>query len=297
MQASDTVGTVAGLWRFPVKSMLGEELDAVDVTESGIVGDRAFALIDKETGKVVTAKHPKLWPNLLRCRAVFGEQPRAGEELPPVRIDLADGTSVMTDAPDVDTVLSRFCGREVELAPAAPADFTIDQYHPDQEHLDPQGHRNEVTDTKLGTALFEEIGQPSPVPAGSLFDVFPVSLMTTSTLDHLNELEPESEFDVRRFRMNVVIDTPQRGFVENAWLGRALAVGDDVALAVAMPDPRCVMTTVAQEGLERDPNILKALAKHNRLDVAGGGLYPCAGMYATVASPGRLHTGDRVAMA
>jgi uncharacterized protein YcbX len=276
--------------------MLGEELDAVDVTESGIVGDRAFALIDKQTGKVVSAKHPKLWPNLLRCRAVFDAPPRPGEELPPARIGLADGSSVMSDAPDVDGVLSRFCGREVELARVAPADFTIDQYHPDQENLDPQGHRDELTDTKLGTALFSEIGQPSPVPEGSFFDVFPISLMTTSTLNHLRELEPRSEFDLRRFRMNVIVDTPEHGFVENSWLARALAIGDDVTLAVAMPDPRCVMTTVAQEGLERDPSILKALAKHNRLDVAGGGLYPCAGVYAVVASPGTLHAGDRVAI-
>jgi hypothetical protein len=187
MNASELVGTVGALWRFPVKSMLGEELDAVDVTEGGIGGDRAFALIDKETGKVVSAKHPRLGPDLLRCRAAFDEPPRPGEELPPVRIELADGTSVTSDAPDVDTVLSLFFGRELELARAAPSDFTIDQYHPDQEHLDPQGHRDELTETKLGTALFEEMGQPSPVPEASFFDVFPISLMTTSMLDHLND--------------------------------------------------------------------------------------------------------------
>jgi uncharacterized protein YcbX len=95
--------------------------------------------------------------------------------------------------------------------------------------------------------------------------------------------------------MNVIVDTPEPGFVENSWVGRALSVGDDVGLAVTMPDPRCVMTTVAQEDLERDPKILKALAKHNRID-AGGGLYPCAGVYAVVASPGRLRRGDRVAV-
>ena len=292
MEASEAAGTVSGLWRFPVKSMLGEELDAVDVTEAGVVGDRAFALIDKATGKVVSAKHPKQWPDLLRCRAAYAEPPRPGEDLAPVRIDLADGTSVMSDAPDVDAVLSRFCGREVELASTAPPDFTIDQYHPDQEHLDPQGHRDELAEAKLGTALFEELGQPAPVPEGSFFDVFPISVMTTSTLDRLNELEPQSEFDVRRFRMNVIVDVPHDGFVENSWIGRGLAVGDEVALAIAMPDPRCVMTTVAQEGLERDPEVLKALAKHNRIDVAGGGLYPCAGVYAVVASPGTVRRGD-----
>lgn len=297
MNAGAQVGSVKELWRFPVKSMLGEKPDVVDVTEAGIAGDRAFALIDSETGKVVSAKHPKRWPDLLRCRATFEESPAAGEELPPVRIDLADGSEVRSDAPDVDSVLSRFFGRDVELARAAPPDFTIDQYHPDQEHLDPEGHRDELTEAKLGAALFEELGQPSPVPDGSFFDVFPVSLVTTALLERLGELEPDSEFDVRRFRMNVVVETAEEGFVENSWLGRAVSVGDEVAFGVAIPDPRCVMTTVAQEGLERDPNVLKALARHNRIDVAGGGLYPCAGVYAVVASPGTVHTGDPVAVA
>jgi uncharacterized protein len=287
-------GTVAALWRFPVKSMLGEEIDQVDADEGGIVGDRAFALVDVETGKVASAKHPKVWPDLLRCRASYVAPPHAVEPSPPVRIELADGSSVMSDASDVDAVLSRFFGREVRLARAAPEDFTIDQYHPNQEHLDPQGHRDEVTETKLGNALFNEVGLPSPLPEGSFLDVFPVSVITTSSLDHLGKLQPGSTFDVRRFRMNVIVATPAEGFIENSWIGGAIDVGEDVKLAVPVPDPRCVMTTVAQEGLERDPQVLKALAKHNRLDFAGAGLYPCAGVYAVVASSGTIRTGDPV---
>lgn len=293
MSIGEPVGTVGALWRFPVKSMLGEELDEVDVDKGGIVGDRAFALADVETGKVASAKHPKVWPDLLRCRASYVAPPR-GEEPSPVRIELADGSSVMSDAPEVDAVLSRFFGREVTLARAAPEDFTIDQYHPDQEHLDPQGHRDEVTETKLGNALFNEVGMPSPLPEGSFLDVFPVSVITTSALDHLGELQPGSTFDVRRFRMNVIVATSAEGFVENSWIGGAIDVGEHVKLAVAVPDPRCVMTSVAQEGLERDPQILKALAKHNRLEFAGAGLYPCAGVYAVVASSGTIRTGDPV---
>jgi MOSC domain-containing protein len=294
MSIGEPVGTVGALWRFPVKSMLGEELDEVDVDEGGIVGDRAFALVDVETGKVASAKHPKAWPDLLRCRASYVAPPRVGEPLPPVQIELADGTSVMSDAPEVDVALSRFFGREVSLARAAPEDFTIDQYHPDQEHLDPQGHRDEVIETKLGNALFNEVAMPSPLPEGSFLDVFPVSVMTTSALEHLGELQPESTFDVRRFRMNVIVATPADAFVENSWIGGAIDVGERVKLAVPVPDPRCVMTTVAQEGLERDPQILKALAQHNRLDFAGAGLYPCAGVYAVVTSSGTIRTGDPV---
>src|SRR3989442_9097171 len=122
---SEPVGTVAAVWRFPVKSMLGETIDEADVSERGIAGDRVYALIDVETRKVVSAKNPKLWSSLFGCRASLVEAPRAGDEVPVVRITLADGTSVLSDSSDVDGQLSRFFGRAVELAQAAPADFTI----------------------------------------------------------------------------------------------------------------------------------------------------------------------------
>lgn len=292
---SDPVGTIAGLWRFPVKSMLGEQLDSVDVTEGGIAGDRAYALVDVQTGKVASAKHPKLWPDLLACRATFVDQAGSGDDPPPARIDLADGTSVTSDAANVDAVLSRFFGRDVHLASAAPDDFTIDEYVPDVEDVRPEGHRAELTEQRLGAAFFNERGLPSVVPEGSFFDLFPLSVLTTSTVDHLDELQPGSRFDVRRFRMNLIVDTPERGFVENAWLGRTLGIGDDgVQLAVVIPDPRCVMTNLAQEELPRDPEILKTLARHNRLDVAGNGLYPCAGVYAVAGSAGTIRRGDPV---
>jgi uncharacterized protein YcbX len=295
MNSSEPVGTIQALWRFPVKSMRGELLEAADLTEGGIVGDRAFALVDRETGKVASAKHPKLWPDLLGCRASFVEPPRLGEELPPARIELADGTSVRSDAPDADAVLSRFFGRDVELARAAQNGYTIDQYHPDEEDYDPDGHRDEVVEARLGAAFFSERGLPSVVPEGSFFDLFPLSVLTTATLDRLSELEPESSFDARRFRMNVIVDTPGRGFLENDWIGSALAIGDDVQVAVALPDPRCCMPSLAQEELPRDPRILKALGRHNRIDVAGS-LYPCAGVYAVAQRAGTIHTDDPVGL-
>jgi uncharacterized protein YcbX len=275
--------------------MLGEELDAADLSEGGIVGDRAYAIRDRETGKVASAKNPKIWPELLACRAAFVEPPRLGDKLPPARIELADGSSVMSDAQDVDAVLSRFFGRDVELAHAAQNGYTIDQYHPDVENYDPEGHRDEVVEAQLGAAFFNERGLPSAVPEDSFFDLFPLSILTTSTLDQLGELEPQSRFDVRRFRMNVIVDAPARGFIENEWPGHTLALGDDVRLGVALPDPRCCMPGFAQEDLPRDPQILKALARHNRIDVAGS-LYPCAGVYAVAESTGTVRKDDRVSL-
>jgi uncharacterized protein YcbX len=291
MAMSEAVGAIAALWRFPVKSMPGERLDEAEVTERGVVGDRAYALIETETGKVVSGKNPRLGPAMLGCRAEFTESPREGEQPPPVRITLPGGTSSTSDSPDIDGTLSGYLGRDVRLSPAAPEDFTIDWYHPDLEGLDPEGHRDTVTESKLGSAFFGEAGLPSAVPVGAFFDLFPVSVLTTSTLDQLQELRPDSRFDERRFRMNVILGTHESGFVENDWLGRALEIGDDVRLSVSIPDPRCVMTTMAQGELPKDTEVLRTLVRHNRIDVAGG-LYPCAGVYATVAAPGAIRAGD-----
>jgi uncharacterized protein YcbX len=187
--------------------------------------------------------------------------------------------------------------RDVKLARAAPDNFIIDQYHPDVENLDPAGHRDTIVEQKLGSAFFAEVGLPSPVAVGSFFDLFPLSVITTSTLAQLNELRSESRFDQRRFRMNVIVDTKEVGFVENDWIGRGLAIGNAVRVNVALPDPRCVMTTLAQDELPRDNDILRTLARHNRIQVGPAGQFPCAGVYAVIEAPGTLQIGDRVTFA
>ena len=296
MATNTVVGSVAGIRRYPVKSMRGEQLEQGAFTERGLVGDRAYALIDTDTGKVVSAKSVRLFPDLLGCSAEFVEPPQLEGGLPAVRITLPDGTSVSSESGDVDQVLSASFERDVTLARAAPEDFTIDQYHPDVEDADPAGHRDAVVEQKLGSAFFAEADVASPVPVGAFFDLFPVSLLTTSTLDQLSKLEPGSSFDERRFRMNVIVDTREAGFIENNWIGRELVLGDGIRFAVALPDPRCVMTTLAQDELPRDTDVLRALVRHNRIQVGDAGLFPCVGVYAVVESSGTLRTGDSVSL-
>ena len=290
------VGSVAELWRFPVKSMKGEQLQEVTVTDRGVLGDRAYALIDTATGKVASAKSVKLFPDLLACQAAFVQPPRAERELPSVRIDLPNGSSVSSDSSDVDRALSAYFRRDVRLARVAPDDFTIDQYHPDIEGADPGGSRDTVVAQKLGSALFAALGMESPVPVGAFFDVFPLSLMTTSALVRLSEFRPQSRFEQRRFRMNVIVKTERPGFVENDWVGHKLGLGDGARISVALLDPRCVMTTLAQEDLPQDSDVLRTLVQHNRMQVGDLGEFPCAGVYAVVAVPGTVRMGDHVTL-
>ena len=294
MAIGEDVGLVAALSRFPVKSMGGEQLQDVEVTERGLLGDRAYALIDKDTGKVVSAKAVRLFPNLLDCKAAFVEPPRRGRDLPPVQILLPNGATVRSDTGEADRALSAYFKRNVTLGRAAPDDFTIDQYHPDVEGADPGGRRDTVVAQKLGAALFAELGMESPVPVGSFFDVFPLSVLTTSTLARLQEVRPESRFDQRRFRMNVIVKTDRPGFVENGWIGHELGLGEGTRISVALLDPRCVMTTLAQDDLPQDTDVPRTLVRNNRLQVGDLGNFPCAGVYAVVAAPGTVRIGDRV---
>ena len=208
------VGAIAHLWRFPVKSMQGERVVEASIGESGVLGDRAYALVETDTRKVVSAKSVNAYPDLLACRAQFIETPRAGDEVPPARITLPNGVAVTSDAANVNAVLSKFFGRAVTLERTAPVDFTIDEQRADLT-TDAVGP---ATPAQLGAALFAKLGIASPVTPGAFFDAFPLSLLTTSTLNALNALRPQSRFDERRFRMNLIVDAHEPGFVENAWV-------------------------------------------------------------------------------
>jgi uncharacterized protein YcbX len=255
--------------------MLGEELSAVDVTERGLLRDRAYALVDKADGKAATAKNPRKWPTLFGFRAAFIEPPRPGASVPPVRITLPDGTIATSHQPDLNQVLSRALGRTVTLDPAGlshAGPVNAEEYWPDMEGLD---HRDTVTDFAL--------------PEGTFFDCATVHLLTTATLARLHQLYPQGRFEVPRFRPNVVV-VPASGetdFVENAWVHHTLAIGDSVRFNITGPCVRCVMTTLPQGDLPRDPGILRTAAQHNNVSV---------GVYATVERGGTIRRGDAVSI-
>src|SRR5881275_3568424 len=93
------LGSVVALWRYPVKSMMGEELNSAEVGERGLVGDRRFAVVDASTGKVAGAKNPRKWGNFFDFRAAYVEPPQTGSELPAVRLTMPDGTIVTSEQP------------------------------------------------------------------------------------------------------------------------------------------------------------------------------------------------------
>ena len=272
-------GSVKALWRYPVKSMAGTKIDEALVTEGGILGDRAYAVIDRASGRVGSAKTPKKWAGLMTLAADFVQPPEAGAPLPPVRIVWPDGTAVTSDGGDPDARLSETLGRPVTLTTERPE-------APSLERLDPLAEEETIVD--IGALMM----------AGRFSDYAALHLITTATMARLAALRPESKFTARRFRPNVTIATPEgaTGFVENDWVGRELAIGEEVRLRISDPTPRCSVPTLAQKDLDRDPRLLRTIVKHNTLPVPvlDGEALPCAGVYAFVIRGGTVKRGDAV---
>jgi uncharacterized protein len=270
--AQNILGSIVSLWRYPIKSMLGEELNAADVTKGGLFADRAYALVDRSDGKIASAKNPRKWPQLFDFRAALDDEPKTRTQSPPVRITLPDGMVINSNQPDVSQILSNLLKRDVTLNSASPdgRTATAEEYWPDIEGLN---HRDTVTEFGL--------------PDGTFFDAAVVHLLTTATLNRLHALYPQGRFEARRFRPNMVVATPsdESDFVEDAWIDKTLAIGDTVRLSITAPCFRCVMTTLAQGDLPKDAGILRTPAQHHKASV---------GVYASVLQGGKVRRGDSV---
>jgi uncharacterized protein len=275
------LGTVTALRRYPVKSMLGEDLDAGDISRHGLAGDRRLAVVSHRTGKVASAKYPRLWRDLLTLSA----EARGGAA---VRITLPDGRTVSSTDPDVDEILSALLDQPVTLTATPPPGAALDR-------AVPEAVLREGITAQVPSELIE-IG--AGAPPGTFVDFAPLHLITTATLDRIAELSPYQRAHLERYRPNILIRTDARGFTENDWLGQDLRVGNELALRVIARTPRCAVPTLAHGGLPRDTEALRVLARHNRVrPLPERDPEPCAGVYAEVLHPGRIRTGDPVRLA
>lgn len=263
-----TSAKVTSIWRYPVKSMMGEELNACKITEKGLLGDRAYGVIDNETGKLANAKNPHKWPNMFQYRAAFIDPPQENAAVPPVRITFPNGSSIISTDEEKDKLLSSSFNRNVHLSTPSSRDVQFEGYIPEEiEELDNKG------------SIFTRTS-----PVGTFYDIDIVHIITTSTINYLRKLAPESRIEARRFRPNIVIEVPDKeDFVENDWIGKTLTFGN-VQLKISQETKRCVMTTLAQGDLPKDPNVLRSIVRNN----AGS-----FGVYASVVKAGRVSIGDR----
>lgn len=303
------LGTVHEIWRYPVKSMAGEQLSSCKVTALGIPGDRGWALRDEASGEISGGKRI---PSLMLCRARYRSEPIVGV-IPQVDIVLPNGHQVASDDQDVNNLLSETFGRSVSLWPQqspankshyrragiAPAMLSRVTRVPMFRKLLPRLLRMGKLEDDVREFFSREPGEPIPdlsqlpqevleytSPPGTYFDAYPLNLLTTASLRTMAQYNPQAAWDVRRFRPNVLIETGADidGLIEATWSGRTLRIGS-ARLKCEIPCARCGMTTQKQEGLPKDPSVLRSIVKDAEQNL---------GIYITVVEPGEIRKGDVV---
>ena len=286
------VGSVQSIWRYPVKSMMGDRFSSLPVDDHGVAGDRGWAVRDEVRGGIRGAK--KIG-GLMRLHARYLEEPQPGGSPPPIEITSSDGQAVRSDAEDVDERLSQLLDHPVSLWPLRPA-TDLDHYRrgaPDTDDFDSElraifgRERDEPLPSFEGLPL-DVLVEYESAP-GTYFDAFPIHIVTDRSLETLASLAPGSDFDVRRFRPNLVVavepDLPGE-FPEQGWPGRTFRVGD-AELEVTAPCPRCVMVTRQFADLDEDRQVLRTVVRHADQHV---------GVYANVVRAGTLEEGTAVAL-
>jgi uncharacterized protein YcbX len=273
------IGVVKEIFRYPVKSMQGERLSAVDIGVHGVIGDRAYALREAN-GRVVTAKK---WANMLEFSSRYDAPPTSGA-LAPLRITLPDGRTIQAQAPDTSAVLSAVLGRPVMLERAQ-----SDQ--PSHAEIDPTTVFGDVpVENVLPGRTAAMMPDAFALPSGTFFDSASIHVIASGTLAHLHTLiGPDAQVDPRRFRPNMVVETALgvEGFMEDDWLEGTLEVGERVRIVQLRPTRRCVMTTHRQADLVRDLRILRTAVQHHHDHV---------GVWASIDTGGTVRVGDPVVL-
>jgi uncharacterized protein YcbX len=293
-----TIGQVAALWRYPVKSLGGEQLEQIDISARGVHGDRLWAVRDLERDVTATARRiPALLGATARYAHPIGADAGPGN-VPEVEISFPDGSVRSSSDPDVHRKLSELADRDVRLTALPPADDTsLHKLSKDErENMSIAALRKDfgiaegekfpdvsmfrVTDLTL-------LGRYS-TPPGMFVDLAPVHVMTRTSLATIGAELGGDDVDVRRFRPNILLTLtdPIDELPESQWTGGRLSLGGAV-LAVTMPTIRCVVPSRAQPGIEVDRRITKAVATR-----AGR----CLGTYCWVNVGGAVSVGDEATL-
>jgi uncharacterized protein len=274
---------ITELWRYPVKSMGGEQVTEANLGPLGLPGDRRYALRDLESGKIISAKQPKLATALLGCSARYVEEPGDSAQHGVVAVTIGKREYNSSEPEPLNEALTQLLGRAVRIETATTNDEVYESYWPEIDGL----ALSDVT-TDLPIAMSTN--------KGTFNDLAALHVLATSSVDHLCTLLPDSVIATRRFRPNILVSNiPTSGFVENEWATKSAAIAD-AGIAFGLASPRCIMTTVAQTDLPRDLAVLQTLARENKLDFGGFGNFACLGVYAEVTKPGVIRVGDLIEM-
>jgi uncharacterized protein YcbX len=280
------VGEISEIWRYPVKGMAGESLQLGQLGAQGLEGDRIWAVRDNARREIQSCKFR---PELLLCSARVDAISRGA-----VEVIFPDGSVLGASDTRSHARVSEMIGHAstIEaLRPAADVDFY-------RRHK-ADGH---TWMTELRASFEREANEPLPgildnfpsaaaefvVMPGSFFLVTPFHLLTTASLVWMKTINPDADWQSRRFRPNVVVDTgSSHGPIEQDWIGQRITVGD-AAVACVDTTPRCGAVTRAQADLPMDKTTLRTVVKHGDQNL---------GIYGKTVSGGEIRVGDAVYLA
>jgi len=282
-----TIGTISNIYRYPVKSMAGESLESVTVGSGGIPGDRAWAVRDEVKGGI---RGGKKFPRLMQFSSHYANPPADSGSSPAV-ITLPCGKTADTGDSAINQIISEALEHDVSLWPLLSPDM-LDHYrrgapeHEDMEQELRAMFAREPHEPLPDLSIFPPELIEFESPPGTYFDAFPILIMSKASLASMQQAQPGSVFDERRFRPNILIEdtAPESAFPEQDWEGLRLQIGS-VVLKGEVICPRCVMTTHGFAELPKDPSIMRSLVTEN-----GGNL----GLYASVETPGTITAGDQL---
>ena len=303
------IGKIREIWRYPVKTMAGERLEQTPVGKLGLPGDRGWAVRDEVRGEITNGKRI---PDLMQCAARYRETP-SDETIPQVDIELPGGERLGSDDENVNSRLSTVFGRALTLWSRQPA-TNLEHYRRKSLSARIVGPLSKslafrswlptiqklpnITNT-LRAEFARESDEPVPdlstlppevlqftSPPGTYFDAFPIHVLTTASLRVMSEINREADWNPRRFRPNFLIETIDgiEGLIDATWNGRILKLGS-LQIRCETPTVRCGMTTQKQDGIAKDPSILRTIVKHADQNL---------GSYADVVVPGSVRLGDAV---
>ena len=292
--------------------MAGERLEHSHVGCHGLWGDRGWAVRSEHTGQIHNAKR---FPRLMQCTATYRDPP-TGDHIPHVDIIFPDGETIGSDSPALSARLSDLMGRSVALHPIRPATDTtyyrrrepgaaivgaLARYRPAKRvlawmatHGLAGGNLREEFGRRRGEPLPDLTSVPAELfefytPPGTYFDVFTVHVLTTGALAMMARLNPGADWDVRRFRPNILVDTGPDAAeqIECRWTGQRVRIGR-FTVKGEIPTMRCAMPMHAQSGLPRDASILRTIVREAD---------QCLGLYASVVEEGSVRLGESVEVA
>lgn len=283
------IGSIGGLWRYPVKSLYGEALEEAPLDDTGIIGDRRWALRSVLDEELVNCK---AIPSLLTMGASYQNDPAPGYGVAHAVITLPDGRQIGTDDPQVEAAVSAIAGRPLTLWPLLPEanaeHYRLRQPFSPEVTLKRMGLKPDDPYPDFSTYEPEMIEELEIFfsPRGSYKDAYPLHFITSASLETVKEFLPGVRAEARRFRPNFLIDTVgETGLPELDWTGYDLVIGDNVVLHCGQKTVRCIMPSQPQLGLEAEPKmggLLQRLANMN------------FGAYCFIRNAGTIKLGDKV---